>query len=480
MSRRVVVVGYGMAGSRLVEEIRRRDPDGERVAVTAVGEEACPAYNRVLLSAVLGGSLSTESVHLQDEDWASRHHVDLRTGVSVTGIDRAARTVALSDGSTVDYQDLVLATGSRPWLPPVEGLVTEDGLAPGAVAFRTLDDCQRILAASRPGAPVAVLGGGLLGLEAARGLAHRGNLVTVVHPVGHLMERQLDRAAGRVLAATLAKLGIQTRLGVTAARHLPGYGLKLADGSHVPADQVVVSAGVRPATSLAVSAGLAIDGGILVDDALRTSDPRVRALGDCARHPGTISGLVAPAWEQAAVLADLLTGADPTARYRGTPVVTRLKARDVDLAALGDVHTDVDCADAEVLCLQDITRGRYAKLVLRDDRVVGAIVLGAPDAAATITQLYDRGVRAPADRLGLLLGRAATGQPASPVDLPASATVCRCNTVSKRQLVTAWRGGARSPAELAIATRATTGCGGCRDAVRVIADWLTTTDPEGT
>ncbi|OLF10921.1 FAD/NAD(P)-binding oxidoreductase [Actinophytocola xinjiangensis] len=480
MSRRVVVVGYGMAGSRLAEQLRRRDPGGERVALTVIGEERHPAYNRVLLSAVLGGSLRPESVLLQNSDWAREHGVDLRTGVTVTALDRAARTVALSDGSTVDYDVLVLATGARPWLPPVEGLTTEEGLAPGAVAFRTLDDCQAILDAARPGAPVAVLGGGLLGLEAARGLAHRGCLVTVVHPVGHLMERQLDPAAGRVLAATLATLGIETRLGVTAARHLPGDGLKLADGSHVPADQVVVSAGVRPDTALAVAAGLTVDRGVVVDDALRTSDPRVHAIGDCAHHPGTVSGLVAPAWEQAAVLADLLTGTDPAARYRGTPVVTRLKARDVDLAALGDVHTDVDSPDAEVLCVQDITRGRYAKLVLREDRVTGAIVLGAPDAAAAITQLYDRGIPAPADRLALLLGRAGTGQPASPVDLPASATVCRCNTVSKRQLVAAWRGGARSPGELATATRATTGCGGCRDAVRVIADWLSTTDPEGT
>ncbi|WP_143229537.1 FAD-dependent oxidoreductase [Actinophytocola xanthii] len=475
MPRRVVVAGYGMAGARLAEEIRRRDPAGERVALTVVGAERHAAYNRVLLSAVLGGSLRPESVLLQDEGWADEHRVDLRAGTAVTGVDRSARTVTLSDGSTVDYDVLVLATGSRPWLPPVEGLVTEEGLAPGAVAFRTLDDCTRIVDAARPGAPVAVLGGGLLGLEAARGLAHRGNLVTVVHPVGHLMERQLDPAAGRVLAAKLATLGIETRLGVTAARYLPGDGLKLADGTYVAADLVVVSAGVRPASDLAEAAGLATDGGVLVNDALCTSDPRVHAIGDCARHPGTVSGLVQPAWEQAAVLADLLTGANPAARYRGTPVVTRLKARDVDLAALGEVHTEVDSADAEVLCLQDATRGRYAKLVLREDRVTGAIVLGVPDAAAAITQLFDRGTPAPADRLALLLGHAATAPPASPVDLPASATVCRCNTVTKRQLVSAWRAGARSPADLATATRATTGCGGCRDAVRTIADWLATT-----
>jgi len=479
MSRRIVIVGYGMAGSRLAEEIRRRDPHGERVTVTVVGEEPHPAYNRVLLSAVLGGALAPAAVLLHDTDWADRHHVDLRTGAAVAGVDRAARRVTLTDGSTVDYDTLVLATGSRPWIPPTEGLRAEDGLAPGVVAFRTLDDCARILAASRPGAPVAVLGGGLLGLEAARGLADRGNLVTVVHPGGHLMERQLDPAAGRVLAATLATLGIEVRLGVLAARYVPGDGLKLADGTGVPADLVVVSAGVRAEAGLAAAAGLTVDGGVVVDDALRTSDPRVHAIGDCARHPGTVAGLVAPAWEQAAVLADLLTGADPAARYRGTPVVTRLKARDIDLAALGDVHATVDSADAEVLCLQDPARGRYAKLVIREDRVAGAILLGVPDAAAAITQLYDRGVPAPSDRLALLLGRAlpdGSTAAANPADLPAAATICRCNTVSKRQLVTAWRGGARSAGELASATRATTGCGGCRDAVRGIADWLTSTD----
>lgn len=479
-SRRIVIVGYGMAGARLAEEIRRRDKDS--VAVTILGAEEHPAYNRILLSSVVGGGMTPEMVRLHDDGWAVRHDIDLRLGTAVTGIDRAARTVALDDGSTVDYDALVLATGSRPWLPPTEGLVVDGMPAPGAVAFRTLDDCEKIVAASRPGAPVAVVGGGLLGLEAARGLASRGNLVTVVHPVGHLMERQLDPGAGAVLAARLATLGIEVRLNVKAARFVPGDGLKLDDGTHVPADLVVVSAGVIPETGLAKDAGLVVERGIVVDDLLRTNDFRVHAIGDCAQHPGTMSGLVQPAWEQAAVLADLLTGARPAARYRGTPVVTRLKAKDVDLAALGDVHAEVGSADAEVLCLSDPTGGRYAKLVLRDDRVAGAILLGAPDAAAAITQLYDRGIPAPTDRLALLLGRAlppGASAAHSPADLPAATTVCRCNTVSKSQLVKAWRGGARGVAGLAQSTRATTGCGGCRDTVTAIADWLATAD-EGT
>ncbi|WP_158885422.1 FAD-dependent oxidoreductase [Amycolatopsis anabasis] len=477
--RKVVVLGYGMAGARLAEEIRHRDPEGERVALTVIGEETHHAYNRVLLSAVVAGTMRPETVLLHEEDWAERHGVTLLRGVAATRIDRTTRTVALSDGSTVDYDALVLATGSKPWLPPIEGLITEDGYpADGVVAFRGLDDCERILAHAKIGAPVAVVGGGLLGLEAARGLAGRGNLVTVVHPVGHLMERQLDPAAGRVLARSLSRLGIDFRLGASAARYLPGDGLKLDDGTHVQADLVVVSAGVRAQTSLAADAGIAVDRGVLVDDALRTSDGRVHAIGDCAQHPGTVSGLVQPAWEQAGVLADLLTGTNTAARYRGTPVVTRLKARDIDLAAFGDALVETDDEHTEVVSLHDPARGRYAKLVVRDDKVAGAILLGSPDAAATITQLYDRGVPVPEDRLALLLGRAlptAAAVAASPADLPASAVVCRCNTVTKGRLVEAFRAGATSVPELASVTRATTGCGGCRDAVCGIADWLAST-----
>jgi assimilatory nitrate reductase electron transfer subunit len=475
-SRRVVILGYGMAGARLADEIRRRDPAGDRVALTVVGEEPRSAYNRVLLSAVVAGTMRPEAIALHDDDWATRTGVDLRTGSCATKIDRVARRVELADGSSVNYDALVLATGATPWLPPTEGLTTEDGEpAPGVVAFRTLDDCERILEAARIGAPVAVIGGGLLGLEAARGLAGRGNLVTVVHPTMSIMERQLDAGASAVLVRALAKLGIDFRLGATAARYLSGDGLKLDDGTHVPADLVLVSAGVRAETKLATAAGLTVGRGVLIDDSLRTSDGRIYAIGDCAQHPGTISGLVQPAWEQAEVLADLLTGANASTRYRGTPVITRLKARDVDLAALGEVHTDVDDPTAEVLCFADSTRGRYAKLVVRDDRVAGAIVLGAPDAAATIAQLYDRGVPVPSDRLAVLLGRALpAGVPAgsSPADLPGTALVCRCNSVSKSRLVEAWKAGAADLPELAVATRATTGCGGCSDAVRGIADWL--------
>jgi len=474
-ARRVVVIGHGMAGTRLAGELRRHDPVAERVAVTVVGDEPHAAYNRVLLSGVLAGSLDLDAVRLQEIS----QPVDLRLGIAVTSVDRSQRRVRLADDTAVDYDALVLATGARPWLPDVDGLLTEDGtLAAGVFAFRNHDDCTRIVAGARPGVPVVVLGGGLLGLEAARGLAGRGCLVTVVHPGGHILDRQVDPAGGHLLRRVLERLGIEFRVGATAVRYVPGDGLKLADGSHVPGEMVVVSAGVRAETGLARAAGLAVDRRVLVDDALRTHDPRVHAIGDCAQHASTGIGLVQPAFDQAAVLAARLTGADPAARYRGTPVVTRLKAKDVDLASMGDVHLD-PAGDhppgVEVICVQDSTRGRYGKLVLRDDRVAGAILLGLPDAAANIIQLFDSQAPVPGDRLGLLLGRALPAEQSagsSAAALPDNALVCRCNTVDKARLVAAWQDGARDVPAMATATRATTGCSSCRNTVTDIVNWL--------
>lgn len=478
-SRRIVIIGHGMAGVRLANELRTHDPAAERVAITIVGDEPHTAYNRVLLSTVLAGSLALDAVHLHEASWPDRQRVDLRLGVAAVAINRAAREVQLSDGGTLPYDALILATGARPRLPDVEGIIAESGeRAPDVITFRTRDDCARIVSGARPGVPVAVIGGGLLGLETARGLAGRGCLVTVVHQTDNLLDRQIDPAASRILRRALEKLGIEFRLGVPAVRYLPGDGLKLADGTHVAGELVIVSVGVLPETGLAKAAGLAVDRGVLVDDALRTSDPRVHAIGDCAQHPTSDGGLVQPAFDQAVVLAARLTGADPSARYRGTPVVTRLKASGIDLAALGDVHADPsdELPDGmEVLCVQDAARGRYAKLVLRDERVVGAIMLGLPDAAANIIQLFDSRAPVPADRLGLVLGRALSpggGESQSVVWLAEDALVCRCNSVSKSRLIQAWRSGAKDAAALASATRASTGCGSCKHLVGDLADWL--------
>jgi assimilatory nitrate reductase electron transfer subunit len=460
--RRVVVAGYGMAAARLAEEIRARDPLGHRVSLTIAGAEPCPAYNRVLLSSVLAGRVSPGDLALHPRGWARAHRVLARCGVPVASVRPGRHQVVLSDGSVTGYDDLVLATGSRPVLPPLAGLEQAGG---AVTPFRTLGDCRRIMAAAGPGARVAVLGGGLLGLEAARGLAARGAKVTVAHAAPHLMERQLDRAAARIVAERLRGAGVVLHVGVPAEKWSPacpgerGGTLWLADGTELRCDLVVTAAGVRAETGLAQEAGLATDRGILVDGRLATSDPRIYAIGDCAQHPGAVAGLLQPAWDQAAVLAALLTGADPDAAYHGTPNVTRLKADVVELTSLGDACAE-DTDGTETLRFDDPARGRYAKLSLRGDRVTGAIMLGLPDAAASVIQLYDRGTPAPSDRLALLLGRALPPEPGGAGALPDTAVVCRCNTVTKGALAAAWRRGARSVPALAAATRATTGCGG--------------------
>lgn len=471
----VVVVGNGMAGHRFAQSMRRRRAD---TAVTVLGAEPRSAYNRVLLSAVLAGTSTAESVELPDPG------VDVRLGAQVVGIDTRARRVTLADESVLGYDHLVLATGSRAMIPPVDGLADPDGSpARGVVAFRTIADCERITEMARRG-PMAVVGGGLLGVEAARGLAGLGVEVTVVHPVGHLMERQLDAGGGAVLADVLRGLGVRLRLGVGATSWAPPSSepgpdetgrLTLTDGTVLGVAGVVVSAGVAPQTWLARSAGLKVGRGIVVDDRMATSVPRVHAIGECAEHRSGCYGLVGPCWEQADVLADVLSGADPQARYTGSSLVTRLKARDVDLAAMGDIGAD----GADVIQVSDAARGRYGALALRDERVTGAVLLGLPEATGPVIQLFDTGSPVPSDRFSLLLGRATGGTVTdSPAQLPNRAVICRCNGVTKGELVAAWTDGAREPAALATATRATTGCGSCADAVDGLCTWLNESDPQ--
>ncbi|MFG1915681.1 FAD-dependent oxidoreductase [Micromonospora sp. NPDC048898] len=469
MTARVVIVGNGMAGARLAGELHAREGDRK---VTVLGAEPHRAYNRIMLSTLLAGRVDEPDVELTE---AAGHGIDLRTGVPVTGVDRSAREVHTADGERIGYDHLVLATGARAVVPPLPGLDPAD-LPERVVPFRTLDDCRRILAAAEGARSALVLGGGLLGLEAARGLATRGLTTTVVHPRGHLMERQLDPAAGAVLAGTLAGLGVTIQLAVPAigvAADATGVRLDLADGRTLHADLLVLSCGVRPDTALAQAAGLSVGRGVIVDDRLRTSDRSISAIGDCAEHDGVLTGLVAPAWAQARVLADVLTGTDPLARYRPRPVVTRLKAAGIDLASMGDA---VGGGPGEELTFADPSRGTYARLRIQDERLVGAILLGDNPAVGTVIQLFDRGHPVPTDRRALLLGRALGTVGATPAATPAlmpdGATVCQCNSVSKGALVRSWRSGARTVDAVTAATRAGTGCGGCRDAVGGIVDWL--------
>jgi NAD(P)H-nitrite reductase large subunit len=450
---RVVVVGNGMAGARLVEELLCRAPD---VEVTVFGAEHRPAYNRILLSDVLAGKRPEDEVTLRAVDGAVRH-----LGVAVTGVDREARLVHASDGSATPYDVLVLATGSHPVVPPVQGVAGPDGkLLDGVFVFRTLEDCAAIAARAKRSTRAVVVGGGLLGLEAARGLLQHGVTVDVVHGMGHLMDVQLDGPGGAVLRRSVEALGVGVHLGSFASRVLGSRsvtGVGLADGRAVPGELVVLACGVRPNVDLARACGLSVERGVVVDDRLQTSDPHVHAIGECAQHRGEVYGLVAPAWEQAAVLAEVIAGR--AASYSGSRIVTRLKAMDLEVAAMGDTAPSLEDVEdgLEVLVLSDPARHVYKKLVVRDGVLVGAVLLGDLSTAGPVTQHLERGTPLPADRTALLV------PPRRASAVPEDAdTVCTCNAVTAGQIR---QSGCRSVAEVALKTRATTGCGTCTSVV---------------
>jgi assimilatory nitrate reductase electron transfer subunit len=488
-SGRLVVVGNGMAGCRFVQEVTERDP-GRRLAITVIGDEPGGAYNRLQLSNVLAGVAAVDSIELAGEQWYAAQGVTLRAGTAVAGIDRHGRRVRLADGDTLPYDILVLATGSSPVLPPVAGLLRGDGqLLPGAVAFRTLTDCLAITGLAANARSAVVLGAGVLGLETARGLAGRGLPVTLVQRGPRLMERQLDAGASRVLTRTVRSLGVHLHPG-GAVRAVRGdsrvSGVVLDDGSMLDADLLVLCCGVRPRAELAREAGLAVAAGIVVDDQLRSvTDPCVFAIGECAEHRGRTHGLVAPSWEQARVAAQVITRPGEAVSYPGSVTVTRLKAAGIELATLGDAaageeDASGDSDDVEVIRFSDSSRGIYQKLVVRDGRLTGAILLGDTRAAGTITQLFDRGAALPADRSYLLMARrdnpATVAQ--SPTVLPGRATICQCNGITKAGICAAWQDGARDVEQISARTRAMTGCGTCRDAIEGIVAWLAAADAE--
>lgn len=453
---KVVVIGNGMAGSRLVEELLRRDPD---IDVTVFGAEHRPAYNRILLSDVLAGKRPAADVTLTSVARARRH-----LGTEVVRIDRAAQVVHTADGLSAPYDALVLATGSLPIVPPVQGIAGPDGkLLDGVFVFRTLEDCDAIAARAKRSTRAIVVGGGLLGLEAARGLMQHGLDVEVVHGMEHLMDLQLDGPGGKVLRRSVEALGVDVHLGSFASRVLGSRSVKgvgLADGREVKGDLVVLACGVRPNIAVARDAGLTIEKGVLVDDELRTSDPHVYALGECAQHRGEVYGLVAPAWEQATVLADLLTGRP--AAYTGSRLVTRLKAMDLEVAAMGETSPSLDDVEdgLEVVVYSDPGKHVYKKLIIRDDVLVGALLLGDTATAGPVTQAFERGTPLPADRHGLLF---APRRASAPADLDDDATVCTCNAVTAGAIR---ESGCSTLPEVAMKTRATTGCGTCTSVVQ--------------
>jgi nitrite reductase (NADH) large subunit len=466
--RKLVIIGNGMAGARLAEDVLARG-GRDLFDIVMFGDEPYGNYNRILLSGVLSGSHDPKDIFINPLAWYEANGVKLHAGARVAAIDRMAKRVIGANGAIESYDQLVIATGSAPFIPPLEGLCSagdeaQSAFKRGIFVFRTLDDCEAIMNYATGGKRAAVIGGGLLGLEAARGLLNLGAEVHVVHLMPHLMEIQLDAPAGAALKRSMEAIGVKVHLNKTTTAILGAgrvTGLRFNDGATLDCEMVVISAGIRPNARLARDAGLAVERGVVVNDFMAcVNDPDVFAVGECAQHNGTVYGLVAPLWEQTATLADRLTGRKPDAAYKGSKVSTKLKVMGVDLTVIGDREARDE--NDEVVTYAEPSRGVYKKLIVRGGRLAGAILLGDVAAAPALLRAFDRGAPLPDNRAELLFPPASETASPSAADLPDDAQICNCNGVSKAAIVAAVRKGCRSLKALCDATRAGTGCGSCK------------------
>ncbi len=461
----LVVIGNGMAGCRAVEELLTRDP--ARYRVTIFGAEPHVNYNRIMLSPVLAGEKTFEQIVINDADWYAQNAIELVAGDPVSAIDRAAKTVTARSGRVTGYDRLLIATGSDPFIIPVPG---KD--LPGVIGFRDMKDVDHMLAAADKGGDAVVIGGGLLGLEAAHGLSLRGMKVTVLHIMPTLMERQLDEAAGWLLKSALEARGQTILTGADTAEIVGSdavEGVRLKDGTLIPASLVVMAVGIRPSVALARAAGLAVGRGIQVDDHMVTSDPAILAVGECVEHDGNVYGLVAPLWDMCRALADGLT--DAHSGYRGSVTSTKLKVAGLDVFSAGDFSGG---AGAEDIVLRDASRGVYKRVVVKDDRIVGAVLYGDTADGNWYFDLLKRGEDIGAIRDLLIFGQAfasggAQADPKSAVAaLSDNAEICGCNGVTKGQVVGCIAKGAHSLDAVRATCKASASCGSCTGLVETI------------
>ncbi|MGC4868720.1 nitrite reductase large subunit NirB [Micromonospora sp. DT53] len=471
--RRLVVVGNGMAGARTVEEILERG-GGDQFAITMFGEEPYGNYNRILLSNVLSGVDDEAGIFLNDMSWYAENGITLHTGTRVTRIDRFARRIYADDGTETPYDKLIIATGSRAFVPPIPGIHRPGrGYHQGVFAFRTIDDTRNMIRYAREHERAVVIGGGLLGLEAARGLQNHLGHVTLVHAADHLMNAQLDAQAGAILRRSIERLGIEVVLGAHTTEVLGKHavtGVKLKDGRTVACDVVVVAAGIRANAEMAATSGLPVERGIVVDDQMRVQDEvDIYSVGECVQHRGETYGLVAPLWEQARVLADHITGTNPFAAYHGSRLATKLKVAGVDVASMGLKEAERD--DDETIVFAEPRKGVYKSIIIRDDRLVGATLLGDVQKVAFLMQAFDRGLALPKERVEMLFDLGAPSADVSAAELGDDVQVCNCNGVTKRALVGTVQGGVKTLTGVMDATRAGKGCGSCKGLVAQIVEW---------
>jgi nitrite reductase (NADH) large subunit len=449
----LVVVGNGMAGIACLEQILKFGP---KFNVTVYGDETHVNYNRILLSSVLAGERSTDEITLNPLAWYQDNNITLRLGVRITDIDPVKRVLKGDDGSTETYDKLLLATGSSAFLPPISGLDKEN-----VFTFRNLDDTRAILEASYKGAKAVVIGGGLLGLEAARGLQVQGCEVTVVHLLETLMNMQLDMTGGEYLQQKMEQMGVRVLTSRVTQRLLGNgkvEGLEFANGELLEADLVVIAAGIRPNAELGRKAAVNVNRGIVVNDHMETSDPRVFAVGECVEHRGQVYGLVAPLLEQGKVLAATITG-HKGPKFEGWKPAAKLKVMGVDVFSAGEVQ---ESEDTHAVRYEDPALGVYKKLIIRDNRLAGVVLVGdAGDSGR-----YMEWLRTNADlvvrRRNLLFPEPVPDHGQSVAEMPDGDVVCGCMGVTKGQIIAAIHNkGVNTLAHLKECTKASTGCGSC-------------------
>mgnify|MGYP001267178912 CR=1 FL=1 len=459
MKQKLVVVGNGMAGMRTVEELLTLAPD--LYDITVFGNEPYGNYNRIMLSPVLAGEKTVEEIMINDLAWYKSNGITLHAGSDVTKVDRARKCVVAADGTTASYDRLLLATGSKPFIIPIPGHDLD-----GVISFRDIWDVERMMDASIKHKKAVVIGGGLLGLEAANGLMIRGMEVTVIHLMDSLMERQLDKTASRLLKRSLEKRGLKIITEAeTAAITGEGrvQGVRLKDGREIAADLVVMAVGIRPNTALAEKAGLACDRGVLVGDTMQTFDPSIYAVGECVQHRGQTYGLVAPLFDQAKVCANHLAYRGHSA-YAGSVPSTKLKVTGIDLFSVGDY---LGGQESEELVLQDAGQGVYKKLILKENRIKGAVLYGDAQDSAWYMQLIRDGADISEIRESLLFGPAHLGDAGHgganvAVAMSDETEVCGCNGVCKGTIVAAIREKELTSLEqVRTHTKASSSCGSC-------------------
>jgi nitrite reductase (NADH) large subunit len=451
---KLVVVGNGMAGVACVEQILRHSP---KFQIRIFGDETHVNYNRILLSSVLAGEKSIDDIVLNGLDWYEKTGIDLRLGIRIVDVDPVNKTVTGDDGRVTSFDKLLLATGSNPLIPSIDDVKKE-----GVFVFRNLEDTRALLERAGRGVKAVVIGGGLLGLEAARGLQVQGCDVTVVHLMETLMERQLDPTGGGYLASKMNRMGITVLLGLSTTKVLGNghvQGVEFKGGGSIPADLVVIAAGIRPNVTLGQKAGLEIKRGIVVNDYMETSHPNIFAVGECVQHNGICYGLVAPLIEQGKVLAATITG-NKGPKYEGSVLASKLKIMGVDVFSAGEIDDKLD--GSEVIRYEDPSLGIYKKLTLKNNKLSGAILVGETNDSHNYMEWLRSQADLSAMRRQLLFPQDSPDGGLDVAQMSDSETVCGCMGVTKGSIIQAIHEKAvNTLAQLKECTRASTGCGSC-------------------